>query len=248
MGWSYGWYSRKQLIEYLTKGWESGTATHRCLKWAAKGNVLYMVFEHGDAGREPIRSLEIALLRRGGKEDWGYKGMDETWGVGYYTCPLTFFDDVPCPDNDVARQWRSEVRQKAENRRGMMVDGWVRLTRGCTPRYIQVRSVRPLRFHCYKVRRQLIESSIPEANAVLAKMRAEFPPVVTQTTYGQRVDPANSWQDSEPSPETRERMITFAKAHPFPEDAKAFFERVHVGDPLRSTWLQMAEQAEGAAA
>lgn len=237
MGWSFGWYSRKDLIEYLTKGWESGATTHRCLKHAAKGNVLYMVFETAVPGQNPERSLEIALLRRGGKEDWGYKGMPETWGVGYYTCPLTFFDDVPCPNDETARQWRAETRQRAENRRGMVVDGWVRLTSSCTPRYIQVRSVKPLRFHCYKVRKQLIESSLPAANAVLAQVRAEFPPTITPTSYGQRRDPANSWEDSNPSPEVRDRMVVFASSHPFPEDSQDLLKHIFISPVLRDAWL-----------
>ena len=51
MGWSSGYYSRKELIDYLTKSWTSGDNTTACLK-VTKGNNLWVVLEQTKSGSE----------------------------------------------------------------------------------------------------------------------------------------------------------------------------------------------------
>ncbi|MBK6744569.1 MAG: hypothetical protein IPG66_17045 [Hydrogenophilales bacterium] len=125
MGWSVTYdKSLAGLIEELTKtetqsdgsGWE-------CLRHATVGNVLWTVWEVTPATpvppkayRPPYRFIGCHLLAPGGKGfGWGYKGMDESVGPVYYTCPLAYLDLVPV----ASAAWREQVRawHAARNRK-----------------------------------------------------------------------------------------------------------------------------------
>lgn len=50
-----------------------------------------------------------------------YKEMDETVGPSYYDCPIKFFDFVKEPPNELAKNWREQVRKQSK-------EVWVPLT------------------------------------------------------------------------------------------------------------------------
>jgi hypothetical protein len=134
MGWTvtYG-DSRKDVIQYLTKGWESEKAAVKCLAKQFKGNAfsgtLYGVFETTPKdGSKPYRWIFVALMRyyptskTQGQGGWGYKDMDETCGPCEVSCPLKYIEMAPLVDrpdvhNGYAAGWREEVRAYWEKRR-----------------------------------------------------------------------------------------------------------------------------------
>ncbi len=125
MGWSVTYEkSRAELIVELTKTeTQSDGSRWECLRHTTVGNVLWTVWEVTPAPPEPPRAyrppyrfIGCHLLAPGGKGwGWGYKGMDESMGPAYYTCPLAYLDMVPVADPG----WRDQVRacHAARNRK-----------------------------------------------------------------------------------------------------------------------------------
>lgn len=112
MGWLYNrcWQTKADLVRHLT-GPGYGGEHLRCLRHALRGNVLWTVHERRtDDGVR--RFIGCFLLGRQADVGWGYKDMDESMGPCYHTCPLAYLDEVPCPDNEYARQWREQVRER----------------------------------------------------------------------------------------------------------------------------------------
>jgi len=135
MGWYYGNTSRKELIAEIT----ATSANVKTLRKFTSGNTLWTVQECADGQR----FIGCYLMVNGGRESgWGYKPMDESMGPCELTCPLAFFDMVPCPEG-YAVEWRVNVRKDAARRnQKLRVNQHVKLTNG--KEYL-VTSVRPLR-------------------------------------------------------------------------------------------------------
>ena len=96
MGWSFtSGASRSDVIADLTKGWDGGDYTVRCVRKALRGNTLYAVMEN--TPKEPVlgpptRWLGVSLLARHGSYGWGSKDMSESMGPCEVSCPLAFLD------------------------------------------------------------------------------------------------------------------------------------------------------------
>lgn len=58
------------------------------------------------------RHIFFALIKKHGK-DFYMKDMDESMGPADLSCPVKFFDMVPCPETGYAKEWRERVRQAA---------------------------------------------------------------------------------------------------------------------------------------
>ena len=120
MGWLSGWKDRKSLIKHLTESQKgvNPAVLFETLTHCARGNVLWKVVTISDVQPngekvERDRFIECDLLGRCGG-DWGYKDMTESMGPCYYTCPLSYLEMVPCPENSQwAKEWREKVRQQA---------------------------------------------------------------------------------------------------------------------------------------
>lgn len=160
MGWTFSqeWETKEQMIDYCLRA---------CSEWnpfahSVSGNNLWVVFERkSDApasyereGREPYvypnRFIALFLLQGGRGDGWGYKDMDESCGPCEMDCPLRYLDMVPDPGS-YATEWRQKVREfhkgKANKRvliAGIRVGMRLKLTDGCRPKYITVRSTKPL--------------------------------------------------------------------------------------------------------
>ena len=133
MGWISGYYSRKSLIRQLTTDSEHGGSTRRCLKKVTKGNILWSVWEIAAPGVASHRYIGYDIMQRFKGEGWGVKSLDESCGPSHYTCPLTFFTDVPEPPNDYAARWRATIKEQAAGRRGFKPEGWIKLKSNCKP-------------------------------------------------------------------------------------------------------------------
>ena len=141
MGWISGYYSRKSLIRQLTADSDYGGTTRRCLKKVTKGNILWTVWEITTPGVAPHRYIGYDIMQRFKGEGWGVKSLDESCGPLHYTCPVTFFSDVPEPPNDHAALWRATIKEQAAKRRGFKPEGWIKLKGGCKPLFVKCRSV-----------------------------------------------------------------------------------------------------------
>ncbi len=120
MGWTFSAcpkLTRAELIQRRTRSDTQSDGTRwECLRHAAVGNVLWMVWEvsPGDPARLPYRFIGCDLLAAGGKgEGWGYKDMCESMGPCYYSCPLAYLEMVPVANAG----WREKVREYHESRR-----------------------------------------------------------------------------------------------------------------------------------
>lgn len=145
MGWLFTQgYSRKDLVETLTKDWTGDDGkTRRCLEHSSNGpHVLWAVWQVGDD--ESDRLIACYLTKSDKGFGWGYKGMSESCGPAYYGCPLRFLDMVPMPDHPYAKEWRDKVRAYHEKRTRKFEVGQVVKLVGSTIPYVVIASTRPL--------------------------------------------------------------------------------------------------------
>ena len=157
MGWSFGWKSRAELIEHLTRTQENESGKWETTKHCTVGNVLWAVQVHTDKQAQTVTPFILCCLLQGGGE-WGYKDMTESMGPYYYTCPVAYFDLVP----EANKNWRAKVREhhafkKAQRDaiKRLKVGDTLMLKAGCRPPSIIIASLSPLRgthnFTTYRV-------------------------------------------------------------------------------------------------
>ena len=152
MGWLIGWADRKSLVEHLCSG--NGVTT---LARFFSGNNLWTVQETktGD------RFICLYQMTGGRNQDWGYKDVDETMGPYQDTCPLSFFDMVPCPDYGYAVEFRERCRAAhAKKQMPLAVGQTVTLTNGKDYKLTQVgRSLRGydvVHGYAYRIPRRML--------------------------------------------------------------------------------------------
>lgn len=176
MGWDFtSGASKADVIRECTEGWDSDHAKVVVLKFCVRGNVLWIVYEStkkADGSKD--RWIGCILLGKHKGYGWGKKSMEESMGPCYYSCPLSYFDLVPCPKKEHAEKWREETR-KHHNRLDtkIKVGDILVLKDGCRPKEVSVTSVRPLRGvsdgRSYRVPRRMIFRVGREA-AIAAKL------------------------------------------------------------------------------
>lgn len=151
MGWTSGWNSRSELIDYLIRDQridhgEGRATTWRVLKRAFRGNNLWTVIERANHSQgqvvESSKFICLFILQRFGREGWGYKAVEASAGPVYFNCPTSWFHEVPF-DGEYDRRWReacleSESRQK-RLRHGVRIefDRDIRFSDGCTGRLFE---------------------------------------------------------------------------------------------------------------
>lgn len=127
MGWYYGWYTRSSLIEHLTKTTDSENFTFETLAKCFIGNNMWAVMQRTNKreispDKRVVKFIVLFLIRRGGREEWGYKDVSEDMGPCEVNCPLKYLDMAPegALDSEYATEWRESVRAywqaKAEGR------------------------------------------------------------------------------------------------------------------------------------
>lgn len=132
MGWLYPYHThrRRDLIDELT-GPQDGTRADGTpislvtLRWCCVGNVLWTVQNWEVVGTGETTGAPFIvcyLMQKHGT--WGYKDLTESCGPLYHSCPESYLDLAPEPDDDFAREWRARVaayhvdrRERARKRR-----------------------------------------------------------------------------------------------------------------------------------
>lgn len=111
MGWTYGYSTRREIIDYAISPQRWGPSSSSALRWCCRGNVMYILREQKIACKPANRFIEVWLLENGGeRHGWGYKNMDESMGPYYNNCPLSYFEDASLPVH-YAKQWRENCRK-----------------------------------------------------------------------------------------------------------------------------------------
>jgi hypothetical protein len=239
MGWSVGWNSRKELIEHLTRNTDNGTVKRECLKKVTKGNILWTVWEITRTGEEkPTRYIGYDIMARYSGKEWGYKDGCESVGPIHFTCPLSFFKDVPEPDGEYAREWRAKVVEIASRHQGLKIGDWVQLP-NCKPRFVKLSQVHPrFRGSGFLVRRKLIGGKAPELTALEAQLNLDFPNRAWQYPWRQGMS-------EEAHAEMRNRLIEYAKEHPVGLDPAAL-RCLGICQELASVWIGNEEDSQAA--
>jgi len=151
MGWLFSteWMNRDALVAHLVSPGEADK--RRTLAKSLRGNHLWVVQEYEDSAGQRVRFIAVYLLQGGGRDGWGYKGVEEGCGPCEKDCPLHFFELVPQPGGNHGAAWREEVRayhakQRASRAKlkGLKEGDELHLPEGCTPRVLKITSVNPL--------------------------------------------------------------------------------------------------------
>jgi hypothetical protein len=114
MGWLFTMgYTKQRLVAERVKTQENESARWEYPKHRLVGSCLWKVCIKTDRETGMKESyICLDLIKSQKNYGYGYKDMDESMGPCYYTCPLSFFAIVPCPDdNSNAAEWRQAVRQ-----------------------------------------------------------------------------------------------------------------------------------------
>lgn len=117
MGWLFGHYTRKSLVDHLCYG--NGVET---LKRKFVGNNMWAV----QRTKEGITFACLYLIKGNPRVtddpcNWGYKYVDETMGPYQYDFPVSWLDLLSPTDSENAKAWRQAVRERAERERRIKV-------------------------------------------------------------------------------------------------------------------------------
>jgi len=113
MGWLFkAGYTKNRLCAERVKTQENEFGIWEYPKYRLAGSCLWKICIRTDKETGAKESyICLDLIRSQKNYGYGYKDMCEESGPCYYTCPLSFFDIVPCPGNSYAAEWRQAVRQ-----------------------------------------------------------------------------------------------------------------------------------------
>jgi hypothetical protein len=171
MGWLFGWSSRKDLVDHVTKPWENDQSKIEVIAKKFSGNNMWCVFERTAklAPTDKERFIVVFLIRGGRGNDcfrWGYKDESEEMGPCEVSCPLKFLDMVPDPGG-YATEWRKRVREyHAKRNQKLAVGQIIKLSNGKDYRIIQVRPLRGVELESgnyYRLPRRMLTLQAKEA-------------------------------------------------------------------------------------
>lgn len=109
MGWLFGYYERRTLIEHLVNG--NGVKT---LKHFLSGNNLWCVHEHDGQRWACLYLLRGSPKVKNDPYNWGYKDVEETMGPNEISFPYTWLDLLTPTDSKYANEWRARVKARGE--------------------------------------------------------------------------------------------------------------------------------------
>lgn len=109
MGWLFGHYERKTLIEQLIN--DNGLKT---IKHFLAGNNLWCVHEHDGQRWACLYLLRGSPKVKNDPCNWGYKDVDETMGPSEISFPYTWLDLLTPTDSKYANEWRARVKARGE--------------------------------------------------------------------------------------------------------------------------------------
>lgn len=109
MGWLFGYYDRRSLIEHLING--NGVKT---LKHFLSGNNLWCVHEHDGQRWACLYLLRGSPRIKNDPYNWGYKDVCESMGPNEISFPYTWLDLLTPTDSKYANEWRARVKARGE--------------------------------------------------------------------------------------------------------------------------------------
>lgn len=109
MGWLFGHYERRTLIEHLVNG--NGVKT---LKHFLSGNNLWCVHEHDGQRWACLYLLRGSPKVKNDPYNWGYKDVCESMGPNELSFPYTWLDLLTPTDSQYANEWRARVKARGE--------------------------------------------------------------------------------------------------------------------------------------
>jgi len=137
MGTYGGYNSRKELVDEVTKTWESEHAIQVAEKKFFSGNDLWVLFARTSkhASTDVERFIVLFKISRWGEGNWAYKPIEESMGPFEYSCPISFLDAAqhPFPNGypEGYSDWRANVRAwHARRNQKVEVGQVIRLTNG----------------------------------------------------------------------------------------------------------------------
>lgn len=148
--------SRRDVIADRIRIQDGDTHRHETLRHCLKGNVLWSVIEVTEkATGKRQRFIGCDLLRSDREFGWGYKDMCESVHPYYYTCPLSYLDEVPVANEE----WREKVREYHRRTALPKVGEVLEFPEGFSPRSLTIVSTKPLRGRSgfgglYRIRRK----------------------------------------------------------------------------------------------
>lgn len=109
MGWLFGYYERRTLIEHLVNG--NGVKT---LKHFLSGNNLWCVHEHDGQRWACLYLLRGSPKVKNDPYNWGYKDVCESMGPNELSFPYTWLNLLTPTDSKYANEWRARVKARGE--------------------------------------------------------------------------------------------------------------------------------------
>ncbi len=187
MGWlsSHQWNSKKEMADYLLSPEYNKLSPGGCYKpidscfktHGRYGGTLWVVFEKFDSNgiSTNMRFIFCGLIAYFKVHGcYGYKDLEESCGPVEKDCPLRFFELVPTPPNEWAKEWREKVREyhakkPSLKKLGVKVGHTYRLIGARGLDRVEIISIRPLRGSTiggiYKIPLKMIGEEIKEPEA-----------------------------------------------------------------------------------
>lgn len=109
MGWLFGHYERKTLIEQLIN--DKGLKT---IKHFLAGNNLWCVHERDGRRWACLYLLRGSPKAKNDQYNWGYKDVEETMGPSEISFPYTWLDLLTPIESKYANEWRARVKARGE--------------------------------------------------------------------------------------------------------------------------------------
>lgn len=117
MGWTAGWGTKKVLVVHLLQNYDGERMRIKTLDWKVKRedglSVLWRLVEVYDRRSNNMYNTILVYLIDKFREGWGYKDMEVSMGVGYFSCPENFLKLAP-PLNDWDKEWRKEYYRRKD--------------------------------------------------------------------------------------------------------------------------------------
>lgn len=226
---------RKARIRKCTWSRVSGNASYLCERHVVRGNIIWSIWNKVEPGKPDYRFIQCTLLTKAPDEQWDVRSWDETAGPFYYTCPISFLNDVPEPDSIFAREWRQKVRGIADTYKCVKAGQWIMLREGCKPPFVKITSKTRGRLVCPfgRIRKKQVVRIAPEAEILEQYLDSEL---------GRSV-----WRQKEPSHEEFIAMQKLAQK-PFPPAHLsspymkiALWESLGISPVLQTLWQEQEE-------
>lgn len=110
MGWTVGWRSRREILDYVTSP-SHYTNGYELVLRRIVGNNIWCLVRRPD-NRTTITLDIIRVFRMKGQPvEWGYKGEAESYAPFEINCPLSLLNAADETTDENASTWRMQVRK-----------------------------------------------------------------------------------------------------------------------------------------